>query len=487
MRLNRQKLITIGALLLFSVVIFLPPILYGYVYPNVGDDATGHLAVFDSIQDGSTPRFAYLAHVIIGYPLVWISNLFDISIDSVFLWFSFMALALVGITLYLVVSRLVNKQAGWLTLVLTLFGAQGILFQFYFGQIFNLINIGIILPWLLYFTVRYLEDKKISQLVLVIIFVGLFGSFHTSGIYLPFIAGFTTVVYVIYSRIKKQGIELQGVVLGGSIVAFSIIVAVFLDPFALMGKGNIGANIFYIVTDLMNRMAVPVANYILDIVSLLILAGLIFTCMFYKDVLKNIRSETKSFLTILLCTAGILLVVTFTKLSFDSWRTALDLATILTLIVAISVGLLMELWKNKFVRIGLVLIVGLGLLQNIPTWFSYNSAIRPADRQAIAYANSLNYESYASSAEVAFWIYSRFMDAEYRTEIIWEWNAIQEKDVPHTESDSDIVIVRSKPMTPRSDKNNMWYDDHGFIPDDSFELTKTFRDSQVEVSIYERK
>ena len=485
--MNRQKLITIGALLLFSVVIFLPPTLYGYVYPNVGDDAAGHLVVLDAIKDGSTPRFAYIAHVVIGYPLVWISNLFDISIDPVFLWFNFTALALVGISLYFVVSRLVNKQAGWLALALTLFGAQGILFQFYFGQIFNLINMGIILPWLLYFTARYLMDKKISQLVLVIVFAGLFGSFHTSGIYLPFIAGSTVVVYVIYSRVKKQSMQLRGVVLGGSIVVFSIIVALLIDPYAMLGISRIGVVIYYIIYDLPNRMAVPVVNYILDIVSLLILVGLIFACIFHKDILKNIRSETKNILIILLCATGVLILVTFTKLSFDSWRTALDLATILALIVAISIGLLMELWKNKFVRIALVLIIGLGLLQNMPTWFGYNSAIRLADKQAIAYVNTLDYESYTCSAEVAPWIYSRFLEAEYGTIVLTRYDKIKRAYVKYTEDDSNLLIARSKPMTPRSDKDNMWYNEHSVVPDESFELTRIFRDSQVEVYIYERK
>lgn len=465
----KSKITTIVGLLLFCVVVFLPPIIHGYAYPNIGDDSAMHLEAIDLLRVGDMTKVGYLGIVLVGYPILWISSLTNIGIDPLFLWFSSLALVLVGITLYFVMRGLVNNQAGWLSLILVIFCAQGVLFQFYFGQIFNLINIAIILPWLIFFTVRYLTKGKVSQLVLTIFFAGLFGAFHSSGIYLPFFAGFVTVVYVIYSRVKKQRIQLRGVVLGASIVVFSILVAVFLDPFALMRRNIIVEAICSVFNFDANRMAVPVANYMLGIVSITILGILVFTCMFYKDILKNIRDETKILLAILLSGAVLLTVATFARISFDPWRTALDLATILALIATVSVGLFLRQQKNKSVVIVLVLLVCMGLFHNMPTWFSYNSAIRPADKQAIAYVNTLGYESYACSAEVAPWIYSRFIEAEYR------------KD------GSDLLIVRSEPMTPRSDVNNMYYDRHGVLPDESFELTKTFRDSQVEVYVYEKE
>ncbi len=480
----KSKIITILCLLLFCVIVFLPPIIHGYVYPNVGDDSTAHLKNLDMIQSGGGLEVPYIGSIIVGYPIVWISNLTNIGIDPLFLWFSYVALALVGITLYVVMSRLVNKQAGWFALALTIFSAQGILFQFYYGQLFNLINIGIILPWLIYFVVKYLTDKRAYQLVLVIIFAGLFGTFHTCGIYLPFIAGLTTVAYVTYHSFIWRKVQIRGVVLGGSIVVLSVIGVMVLDPFTPMKVSYIGG----IVASFGKGIAVPVENYLLGIVSPMILAILIFTCVFPKDILKNIRSETKGLFTILLCIAVLLIIVTFAKLSLDAWRQALDLATILACLAAISVGLLMERWKNKFVTIILVLIVSMGLFRNVPDWFDYNSAIRPADEQAIAYANTLDYESFVCSAEVAPWIYERFMEAEYIKVEPWTYSRYLGVRADYIgDDDSDLLIARSKPMTPRSDVNNIYYNGHGIIRDESFELTKTFRDSQVEVYVYERR
>lgn len=468
MRLNRHGIITILGLLLFCVLIFLPPVIHGYVYPNIGDDSAVHLKALDLMRVGDMTKVGYLGIMLVGFPLLWISNLTNIGIDSLYLWFNYVALSLVGITLYFVMSRLVNKQTGWLALVLTLFCTQGILFQFYFGQTFNLINVGIILPWLVFFTAKYLAGKKVYQLVLIVIFAGLFGTFHTSGVYLPFIAGLVVVVYVIYCRVKKRSMRLHGVILGSSIVVFSVIVAVLLDPFALMGREGIMAVIASVCNPMAKGMAVPVADYMLGIVSPTVLGMLVFACVFHKDIFKNIQGETKILFLILLCTATLLIIVTFIRISFDPWRTALDLATILALLASVSVGLFKRQW-NKPVVIVLVLLVCWGLYHNVPTWFGYNSAIRPADKQAIAYANTLGYESYTCSAEVAPWIYSRFMEAEY------------------IKDGSDLLIARSKPMTPRSDVDNIYYEWHGVLPDDSFGLVKIFRDSQIEVYVYERK
>ena len=203
--MTRNKLLTIIGLSLFCAVVFLPPLIHGYVYPNIGDDTAGHLAIFDKMQGGTIrPQMLYLGYVIVGYPLVFVSSLVGADINILFLWFNFVALAGVGLTVYFVISGLVDRLTGWLALLIVLFSAQGILFQFYFGQLFNLINVGIILPLLLLLVVKYLEQGKWYQLILLSLFSGLFGSFHTSGVYLPVIVGFTLVGYVMYCLLRKK-------------------------------------------------------------------------------------------------------------------------------------------------------------------------------------------------------------------------------------------------------------------------------------------
>jgi hypothetical protein len=49
-----KKMATILILIVYAILIVLPPIIYGYVYPNVGDDASVHLAVIDNLKNGDS-------------------------------------------------------------------------------------------------------------------------------------------------------------------------------------------------------------------------------------------------------------------------------------------------------------------------------------------------------------------------------------------------------------------------------------------------
>ncbi len=458
--MSRNKFLTIVGLLLFCVVVFLPPIVYGYVYPNVGDDTTAHLAVFDKMKAGDPISSQFiLSYKLVGYPLIWISNLTGASIDSLFLWFNYVALALIGITIYFVVSQLVNRKAGWLSLIITLFGAQGILFQFYYGQIFNAINIGIILPLLLFSAVRYITQGRIYQLVLALLLSGLFGSFHTSGIYLPFAAGFTTVAFVAYKLIKRQHIRYRLVLLG---VGMSVLPAVMFILF-VPGAWLIG---YYIGYNQGWGMAVPLGSYFMGIVSPTILVMLVFVAIFFGDIKKKMSDNARIVAILLGGVAIVLAVVSFAKLSFDPFRQALDLATVLALLIAILVSAFVWMPKKQMVSALLLLAVGFGIWHTLPPWFDYNSAIRSADKEAIAYVNSLDYTTYSSSPQVAFWIYDRFTKAKW------------------AEGYAPLFIVRSLPMTPRSDPKNKWYDGHGIEPSSDYILLKTFNDGKVAVNVY---
>lgn len=466
--MNKARVLTIIGLLIFCAVVIIPPIMHGYVYPNIGDDSAVHLQMLDRMQAGdpTMPKLA-LPYIIIGYPIVWVSNLTSASIDVLFLWFSYLVLALIGITIYLVVSRLTDRKTGWLALILVLFCAQGILFQFYFGQTFNAINMGIVLPLLLFFTVRYITQWKIYQLVLVFLFGGLFGAFHVCGIYLPFFAGFATVVYVAHKLLIRKRVNLGVLYLGISMVLLPITAFVLLTP-------NVRELWYATFHTLGSAMAVPVANYMMDIVSPTILAAVAFAAVFFKDALKGITTEVKILVFLMSCMAVVLAVSAFGKLSLGPFRQALDLATVLALLVSLLIMGILKMPKNRMASVVLLLAVGFGLFHNLPTWFGYNSAIRPADKEAIAYVNTLNRGSYNCSAEVAPWIYDRFM-----TLARWEKSPDAEGFV------APILITRSLPMTPRSTKGNIWYEYHGIEPDSDYILLESFSDSKVTVKVYE--
>ncbi len=460
--MNRGRIITIFGLLLFCVIVILPPLIHGYIYPTVGDDTAAHLAIFDRIKAGTYGNVPMiLSYRVIGYPLAWVSNWSGLSVDVLFLWFNYIALILIGLTIYIVVARLIDKKAGWLALVVTLFGAQGILFQFYYGQVFNAINMGIILPLLLFFSVRYLTQGRVYQFILAILFGVLFGAFHTSGVYLPFVAGLTTVVYLVYRLFKRARVNLRVVSLGGSLV--------FLSAIAFLVSITNVDDLWNAVFHQLNlTLSVPITSFLMGIVSPTVLVMLAFVVVFLKDILKNISFEGKMLAVILLCMSVVLAVAAFAKLSLDPFRQALDLSTVLALLAVVLVGAIAWKPKNQVIMVVLLLAVGFGLYHNLPTWFSYNSAISKADKEAIAYVNTLNRVSYNTSPEVAFWIYDRFTEAKY------------------SENAMGILIVRNIAMTPRSDPKNKWFQEHGVSPDKDYRLLESFKEGKTIVEVYEK-
>lgn len=468
---EKKGILTAIGLAVFGVVIVLPPLVHSYVYPNIGDDSAGYLAIFDSMQRGIIkPQVQYLAYWVIGYPLAFLGGVSGIDIDPLFLWFNYAALIGVGITLYFVVSRLVNRLAGWLAVALVLFCAQGVFFQFYYGQVFNLINIGIILPWLVFFAVKYFIEGGKWWLGLAVLFVALYGSFHTSGIYLPVMAAFGLLCYAVYGFVCKRKIERRilhvgGVMVGLGLLSFALLVSI---PTLRMMTINYESPVEAVWEGLRNPMVIPLGNYFMSIVSPSVLVIFALLVIHAKETLKSMNTNiVKLSVAVLVVVAVVLAVSAFGRLSLDPWRQGLDWATIFALLVAVLTGILWKCQKTHLVMVVVLLAVAFGLYHNLPTWFGYNSAMKPVDMRALAYADS--FETFSCSGSVAPWIYYRFTKSE--------WVA----------SGGDIVIMRSKPMTPRSTEDNMWYQYHGWEPDDSYELAKTFTDGSVGIEIYQRK
>jgi hypothetical protein len=401
-----------------------------------------------------------LSYRLVGYPLAWVSSVSGLGIDGLFLWFNYFSLIAIGLTIFFVFTRLLNQKAGWIALVITLFGTQSILFQFYYGQIFNAINVGIFFPLLFYFSVRYLMQGRIYQLALALIFAAMFGAFHTSGIYLPAIAGFSLIIYLVFKAMKREAINRRALMVGLSIVSLALVAF-------LLSITNTRDLVNATIHNLPNVMKVPVSSYILGIVSPTILVMAAFALVYIKDIGKMLDKERKVLVVILACASVVLGVAAFVPLSLDPFRQALDLATILSLMVAVVVSVFVWNHKNQVVWVVLFLAIGFGLLHNLPTWMGYNSAISKADKEAIAYVNSLGYSTYNTSPEVAFWIYDRFTKAKY------------------SENATEVLVERNIPMTPMSDPQNKWYQQHGEYVGSGYKLLGKFADGKIIVTVYE--
>ena len=461
----KSRVLTILGLLLFCVVVVTPPLLYGYIYPNGSDDtAAAYLPVIDGIKDGQSLRESFpVPYMVVGYPIAWMSNLTGWSVDVLFLWFVYGMLALSGIIFYFVMSRLVNRKAGWLALLLSIFCAQGLMFQFHWGQTFNFINIGIILPLLLYFAVRYLTQGKAYQLVVTLLLSGLFGSFHMTGVYLPATAGFLIVAYTIYCLVRRKRIKIKPLLLGVSIVLLSSVALLKSSMSMVQVAPSIA------ISNAGNGLGIPVSSYLMNFVSPTIIIMIVFITFYFKEAIRNLTVEAKILCAVLVGMAIVLAVPAFTGFSLDSFRQGLDLATVIALLVAVPVASLVWSGKNSRVVLVLLLAVGFGLFRSLSVWLDNTNAIQQADKNAIAYVNTLDYGVYNCSPEIAPWIYNRFTNAKY------------------SDDAGDLLIVRDLPMTPKSDIRSKWYLGHGVYPDDGYVLEKVFDDGKVEVDIYRRE
>ena len=124
-------------LIIYTLIIILPPIIHGYVYPNQGDDSAYHLAYFEKLQNGEEATMVYPARLITGYAIVGISNFTGLSIDTVFLWFNYLTLVAIGFSVFIFISYLSDWRGGLLAIPLVIFTGMAVLFQFNAGAIFG--------------------------------------------------------------------------------------------------------------------------------------------------------------------------------------------------------------------------------------------------------------------------------------------------------------------------------------------------------------
>ncbi len=109
-------------------------------------------------------------------------------------------------------------------------------------------------------------------------------------------------------------------------------------------------------------------------------------------------------------------------------------ALILTMIVLGGFLGTIEVLKKGLVRYAVIAVLVLLSLPILSGWLQNNSAIRNADKEAIAYLNSLSGRTCAVSYKISEDIYGLFLNKQF-VEII----------------PADYAVVRSVPMTPRSD------------------------------------
>lgn len=456
-------------LLLYIVVIISPQLIHHYIYPNLSDDTATHLnTILDGLENPSS--VSYAGSLYIGYPLSFVANLFHTSLYNAWMWFNLLILIPVGFTLYFVGSKLVNWQTGLMMLVVPIFVSGGIICYSVMGMIYSLILVSILMPLLMYFAVKYLLEKRIYQLVAIIVLAIVTATFHTSGIYVSLVAVVALVGFVAYKFIKRDignvRYYLRLSLFAVGIIILAIISILIINPQTFQSVWKFVFNNQPIDNTL---YSLPFVEWVMTAISLpviFILGASIYSMVKEKIKLSN---QLKLYLYFMLCWIVVLLILGYGRVSIAPDRAEADMAIAIGILSTLLFGAVLTKMKDKVVLLTLaVLIIG-GMGVQFRTWFRDNSAIKESDRQAILYLNTLDYVNYNCSSTVPYWIYDHLINAKYSPDA------------------TDLIIVRNKPMTLGSDKDDVNFRNFGYTLSSQDVLIKSFINGGIEVDIYEKQ
>lgn len=334
----------------FTLMIFLPPLIYDYTYPNNGDDAAYHLLYFESLKNGAHQESMYLGQTLVGYPIVALNKLFGISIDSLYLWFNFLVLWLVGVSTYLFVKKITSSTAGLYAMFLVIFPSSVVLNLFDTGAIFDLLTVGVLLPFGLF---CYLSiGKRFIRIICFALILILLVGIHSIGI-----VRVTTIMQPAtpISAFASQFLNYQFIILFGV-----TIVGLILQRTPIDKKCKLLVTIFLLIIAIFSIFA--------------------FTNLSYWA---------------------------------TRFATDMAIVVVLLEAVLFGIFIANDHPRN-IIKISLVAILVIVSLPNCFLYYRYNSAVKQVDKEAIAYINSIPGDYYSCSPEVAYWIYDRFVDKSYK-------------------------------------------------------------------------
>jgi hypothetical protein len=454
---------TLIALVVYALVIILPPLIQGYSYPNIGSDTAAHEAILDNIKIDSpafsSPDIRYGSYYAVGYPLDIISRLTSASKDTLFFWFNYVSLIAIGFGLFFIFKNLISLTAGMMALLIPIFTSYGILLLFYSGVIFNLLNVALILPFIVYFFVRWMTTKKKRYIIGIVLLSILFSIFHTSGIYLPFIAIIGFVIYLIYKAVKRQPVPKKQILIA-LILGLCGIVAYIFSPISISSLVNaqkvelVGFPFkwgFPLLEESLIYYMSPILSGVI-LITIVILGN-------YKKVPTNERLALAAFA--IPCLA--MLPIIMSGWSPQPFRQGLDFAILLSIEAVALVGVAIKKAENpRIMLIFLVVLSAMGAMGNIYNWLGrYNSALERVDLEAITYVNNLDGYQFSCSDNVDHQIYSRFVNKKYISE------------------DGDIYLIRNEPMRSKvvlSQGNELDNSERIFL--------KEFEENGIEILIY---
>jgi hypothetical protein len=355
-----RKIIIISILIIFTLVIFLPPVVHQYVYPNNGDDAGNHLTYIKKLANGENPQYIYYGQYVVAKMIIWLNNVTYISINNLFLWFNYFLLWLIGMVIYLIAVLFSDWLLALMVFPIMVFIQPSVLNIFDDGSIFDLMTIALFVP----------------------------------------------IGFVVFTRVVTGNKWMR---LGFGLLTLAIVGVTF----------GVHASAIFIVDIARKVDGMPVPT-IIQFASIYLGVGCVIYCLFlvyiyFKEFSTLKFSKTLKALLAVACILAIgLAVLTFTSLTIISLRFAVNLAILLAFIISILTVVVLKQGKTvnlRWITLGIVLLLS---IPNFITFIGDNSAIKEADKEAFAYVNNLPGQYYSCSADVAPWVYNQFINKTYK-------------------------------------------------------------------------
>jgi len=348
-------------LLVVSLILLMPIIQNRHQQIDNSSDIKAHTAVIQAVVDGQPlPYIIYMGVLVIAYPLAGIVKLTGFDVRTVYIWFNFIALIGAAFSLFFVTRKLVNKTASWLSVPITMFCSVSILAMFTAGVIFNVINMYVILPWAVYFMVKWITQKKWYYWLISIAMLGLFFVFHASGMYLPF------------AMASFLGGAILWRILKGQYTSFKPILMLCL-PLMAIGVG-LSARLLPLLGYLdrlgMDYGAINPSQFVklnLGFVTAILLCLGIYGYIVSRKLIR-ISIEAKLFGLLLLCFVLPLAVGMAFNILSASARLALDLGAIMALIIACLLGVLLDTKRGWWIKDAVTYLTIAGVCITLFSW-----------------------------------------------------------------------------------------------------------------------
>jgi hypothetical protein len=357
----------------FGLVLLVRAIFTGSIYPASTGDTANHLAVIDAMSKGDWGTWAYLGEVIVGLPVLGVSKLFGLDTADVFLVAEYLLLFGIGCTLYFVVSSLVNKKAAILVVLLAVLCTPSIFRLFSSGTIFSIVNMYLILPFVLFFTVRWFTTKQKRFIAAAAVITALFGVFHPNSLMFLFAMGLFTFGYMIYRRVKGyDGKEaITTLLVGIGLVGVLMLVSWITQPEFVRLFDELGVSVSGTFTSISEPIGIR--QFVFDFITFAPLAVLCAIGVGLIQYRKSIAmaEDTKLFLMMLASFLPFLIIGTFSNIAIDCWRHAIELSVILSILTACLAGILLTCRKSMVFTVIVLGITACGMIPTLSTFFEF--------------------------------------------------------------------------------------------------------------------